>query len=117
MRELIAIIRRKKASATKAELARIGCLGHSVVPVLGRGRQRGLRGAQGHEGPAFLPKALLDLIVSDEHAQETIEAIVRTNQTGEFGDGKIFVMEVVDTYRISTGEHESTAQATEVAST
>ena len=117
MRELIAIIRRKKASATKAELARIGDLGYSVVPVLGRGRQRGLRGAQGHEGPAFLPKALLDLIVGDEQAQETIEAIIRANQTGEFGDGKIFVIEVAEAYRISTGERESTTEATEVAST
>lgn len=107
MVELIAIVRRKKASATKEELARIDCLGYSLFPVLGRGRQRGLRGAQGNEGPAFLPKALFDLIVEESQAQETIEAIIRANQTGELGDGKIFVIEIAETYRISTGERES----------
>ena len=104
MVELIAIVRRKKASATKEELARIGCLGYSVLPVLGRGRQRGLRGAQGNEGLAFLPKVFFDLIVEESQAQETIEAIIRANQTGEFGDGKIFVIEMAEAYRISTGE-------------
>lgn len=106
MVELVAIVRRKKASATKEELARIGCLGYSVFPVLGRGRQRGLRGAQGNEGLAFLPKVLFDLIVEEHQAQETIEALIRSNQTGQYGDGKIFVMEMAEAYRISTGERE-----------
>lgn len=114
MRELIAIIRRKKASATKEELARIGCLGYSVLPVLGRGKQRGLRAAQGVEGFPFLPKMLFDLIVEESQAQETIEAIIRANQTGDFGDGKIFVIEVAEAYRISTGEREPTPQTVEV---
>ena len=116
MVEIIAIIRRKKASATKEELERIKWSGYSVFPVLGRGRQRGLRGAQGTEGLAFLPKVLFDLIVGERQAQETIEAIIRANQTGEFGDGKLFVIEVAEAYRISTGEREPTVEATEVAS-
>ena len=116
MVELIAIVRRKKDSATKEELTRIGCPGYSVFPVLGRGRQRGLRGAQGNEGPAFLPKALFDLIVEESQVQETIEALIRANQTGEFGDGKIFVIEMAEAYRLSTGEREPTAKTTEVAS-
>jgi len=57
---------------------------------------------------AFLPKALFDLIVEESQAQETIEAIIRANQTGEFGDGKIFVIEVAEAYRISTGEQDET---------
>jgi len=116
MTEIIAIVRRNMAFATQQELARIGCQGCSRFTVLGRGRQRGLRGAQGTEGLAFLPKALFDLIVEESQAQETIEAIIRANQTGEFGDGKIFVIDVTEAYRISTGERESTAEATEVAS-
>ena len=106
MVEIIAIIRRKKASATKEELGRIGCLGYSVVPVLGRGRQRGLRGEPGSEGLAFLPKVLFDLVVEDAQAQETIEALIRANQTGQYGDGKLFVIEMATAYRISTGERE-----------
>jgi len=116
MVELIAIIRRKKASAMKEELAQIGCPGYSVFPVLGRGRQRGLRGAQRQDGLAFLPKMLFDLVVEDAQAQEAIEAIIRANQTGEFGDGKIFVIEVSCAYRISTGEREPAGDIAEVTS-
>ena len=115
MTEIIAIVRRKRASATRTEFARIGCSGYSVFPVLGRGKQRGLRTEQGGEGLAFLPKTLFDLIVEDPHVQETIEAIIRANQTGELGDGKIFVIEIAETYRISTGEREPTAETVGVA--
>ncbi len=116
MVEIIAIVRRKRASATRAELGRIGCSGYSVFPVLGRGKQRGLRTEGGSEGPAFLPKMLFALVVEDAGAQETVEAIVRANQTGEFGDGKIFVVEITDAYRISTGEREPRVEAMEVTS-
>ena len=116
MTEIIAIARRKRASATRTELTRIGCNGYSVFPVLGRGRQRGLRTEQGGEGLAFLPKTLFDLIVEGPHVQETIEALIRANQTGEFGDGKLFVIEIAETYRISTGEREPRVEVTEVVS-
>lgn len=116
MVEIIAIIRRKRAAATKEELSRIGCKGYTAFPVLGRGRQRGLRGEPGGEGLAFLPKVLFNLVVEDAQAQETIEALIRTNQTGEFGDGKIFVIEVAEAYRISTGERESAEEDAEVRS-
>ena len=110
MVELIAIIRRNRAGATKAELARVGCAGYSQCPVLGRGRQRGLRTQAGVEGLPFLPKVLFDVVVDEEHAQELREAIIRANQTGEFGDGKIFVLETEASYRISTGEREPATQ-------
>ena len=87
-----------------------------MFPVLGRGRQRGLRMPHRPEALAFLPKVLFDLIVDDGQAQEAVEAIIRANQTGEFGDGRVFVIEVAEAYRISTGEREPTAEATEVAS-
>ncbi len=104
MLEIIAIVRRNKALATQQELARIGAPGYSRLSVLGRGRQRGLRTETSSEGLQFLPKVLFDLIVDEAEAQEVIEAIIRTNQTGEFGDGKIFVSEGLESYRISTGE-------------
>ena len=106
MREILAIVRRNRSAATKAELARIGCAGYSRLSVLGRGQQRGLRGEPGGEGLAFLPKVLFDLVVEDAQAQETIEALIRANQTGQYGDGKLFVIELADAYRISTGERE-----------
>ena len=107
MVELIAIIRRKRAGATQQELTRIGCQGYSRFAVLGRGRQRGLRGDGADKGLPFLPKVFFSLMVAEEAAQETIEAIVRANQTGEFGDGKIFVLESSEAYRVSTGEREA----------
>ena len=115
MVELIAIVRRSRALATKEELARASCTGYSVFPVLGRGRQRGLCSGRAPNNVSFLPKVLFDVIVEDANAQETIEAIIRANQTGEFGDGKIFVLEVTDTYRISTGVLGSLAQTQETA--
>ena len=107
MVELIAIVRRHCAMATKMELARGGCAGHSWYPVLGRGRQRGLQGDGPRSGLPFLPKALFDLFVEEAQIDETVEAIVRANQTGEFGDGKIFLLEPQEAYRISTGERDT----------
>ena len=116
MVEIIAVVRRNKALATQQELARIGCQGYSRFTVLGRGRQRGLRTQKSPEALAFLPKVLFDLIVDDGQAQEAIETIIRANQTGEFGDGKVFVIEMAEAYRISTGQHEPAVETTEVAS-
>ncbi|MBI4354708.1 MAG: P-II family nitrogen regulator [Candidatus Omnitrophica bacterium] len=111
MVELMAIVRRDRAIATKAELARIGCAGYSWFPVLGRGRQRGLQGDQALPGFSFLPKALFIVIVEKAQTDETIEAIIRANQTGEFGDGKLFVLETREAYRVSTGEAGSPSAA------
>lgn len=109
MIEVIAVVRRGKASATKEELSRVGCSGYFQFPVLGRGRQQGLRDERFKEGLTFLPKVLFDLVVEEEKAQETVEAILRANQTGEFGDGKIFLVEVSQAHRISTGESTQSA--------
>ena len=104
MREILAIVKRSQAAATRRELARIGCGGYTQWPVLGRGRQRGLRNQHGHETMPFLPKLLFSLVVEEAHAAETIEAIIRANQTGGYGDGKIFVLGVSESCRISTGD-------------
>ncbi|MBI2884720.1 MAG: P-II family nitrogen regulator [Candidatus Omnitrophica bacterium] len=112
MVEIIAVIRRKRRTATTAELERIRCAGYSQWSVLGRGRERGLRDAGGGAGVPFLPKTLFHLVVEDADAAETIEALIRANQTGEFGDGRIFVLEAEQAYRISTGEHGPWRQVT-----
>ena len=104
MREIIAIVKRSHAAATRRELARAGCAGHTQWPVLGRGRQRGLRNQSGYEAMPFLPKLLFNLVVDEAQAGETIEALIRANQTGGYGDGKIFVLEISESYRISTGD-------------
>lgn len=115
MVELMAIVRSTRAAATKAELARIGCDGYSQLAVLGRGRQRGLQNPAQAGGLSFLPKTLFTLVVEESRADETIEAVIRANQTGEFGDGKIFLIEMTESYRISTGECQPAKQAAEVS--
>ena len=112
MVELIAIVRRNRTVATQQELARIGCQGYSRFAVLGRGRQRGLRGDDAARGVPFLPKVLFSVVVAEDAAQETIEALMRANQTGEFGDGKIFVLKSDEACRISTGERETATVST-----
>ena len=115
MVEILAVVKRSQATATKAELARIGCAGYSQWSVLGRGKQRGLRNHNGHETVPFLPKVLFNLMVDEAQEAETVEALMRANQTGQYGDGKIFVLEVDAHYRISTGERLADSQPLETA--
>lgn len=114
MVEIIAIVKRSAAAATRHELARIDCGGYSQWPVLGRGRQGGLQNERGEATLPFLPKVLFSIVVEDEQRDETVEAIIRANQTGQYGDGKIFVMDVPESRRISSGERCG-AQATQEA--
>jgi nitrogen regulatory protein PII len=56
-----------------------------------------------------LPKAKLEVVVSDKQAKEVLDTILRTAQTGQIGDGKIFVADLADVIRIRTGETGETA--------
>jgi nitrogen regulatory protein PII len=49
----------------------------------------------------FLPRLLFSIMVEDAAVQPTLEALIRANQTGEYGDGRIFVMPLSEAYRIS----------------
>ncbi len=84
----------------------IGLQGITVIEARGFGRQKGhtelYRGAE--YVVDFLPKVKLEVVVEDNMAEKTIEAIVRAAQTGRIGDGKIFVSPVEDAIRIRTGE-------------
>lgn len=110
MVEIIAIVNRSRALATKAELNRIGCCGYTQWPVLGRGRQRGLQNGEGTNALPFLPKVLFNIIIDDEQEMETIEAVIRANQTGQYGDGRIFGSALTEATRISTGEQYSVGE-------
>ena len=101
MVEITAIVNRSRAQATKEELARIGCAGYTRFAVLGRGKQRGLQNDQGKPALSFLPKVLFRLIVEDADEAETVEAVIRANQTGQFGDGRIFVVQLECALRVS----------------
>lgn len=110
MKEIMAVIRPGKDRATKEELVKVGCLTCTTFRVYGRGRQRGLayksfseNGAQ-TVGMKYLPKKMVYLVVNDRQTRSVIQAILRANQTGQYGDGKIFVMDSKEVVRIRTGE-------------
>jgi nitrogen regulatory protein P-II 1 len=106
MKGILAIIRPNKLDVVKEALEEIGCHGVTVTEVKGRGRQLGI--TESYRGSDYridmLPKTRLEIIVTDENAEDVINAIVKTAQTGDIGDGKIFISSVEDVVRIRTGE-------------
>ncbi len=106
MKMITAIIKPFKLDDVRQAVADIGIQGITVTEVKGFGRQRGhtelYRGAE--YVVDFLPKAKLELAVSDAVAEQVVEAISDAARTGKIGDGKIFVTELLQAIRIRTGE-------------
>ena len=106
MKKVEAIIKPFKLDEVKDKLNEIGIKGITVSEVKGFGRQKGhtelYRGAE--YVVDFLPKIKLEIVITDEQLDEVIDAIMKTAQTGRIGDGKIFVLDLIDTIRIRTGE-------------
>jgi nitrogen regulatory protein P-II 1 len=77
-----------------------------VTEVRGFGRQKGhtetYRGTE--YAVDFVPKVKLEIVVNDDKAKSAVDTIIRSAQTGQIGDGKIFVSELRETIRIRTGE-------------
>jgi nitrogen regulatory protein PII len=106
MKLVTAIIKPFKMDDVRSALSDIGVQGITVTEVKGFGRQRGhtelYRGAE--YVVDFLPKAKLEIAVADNQVDATIDAIVKTANTGKIGDGKIFVSALEQVIRIRTGE-------------
>lgn len=106
MKKIEAVIRHFKLEEVKDALTQAGVQGMTVSEVRGFGRQKGhkeqYRGAE--YTVDFLPKAKIEVIVGDDLASKVIEAICKTARTGQVGDGKIFVSDLLDLVRIRTGE-------------
>lgn len=116
MKEIIAIIRPNKVTATKRALDRLGFPSMSVVAVFGRGKQKGIanevaveispivRGLGSFKGMPYVPKRLLSIVVPAEMLNKVLNTIIKVNQTGDIGDGKVIVCPVDDALRVRTGE-------------
>ena len=106
MKKIETIIRPEKLEALKEALNRIHISGITIVPVMGCGNQLGwTESVRGSDTLlTVLPKIMLILIITDEKIDETISAIINEAQTGEVGDGKIFISEITECIRIRTGE-------------
>jgi nitrogen regulatory protein P-II 2 len=103
---IIAIIKPVKLEDVKAALTAVNVEGMTVSEVKGFGRQKGhtevYRGSEYNVD--FLPKLKVEIAVTDEIADITMEAIVKSANTGKIGDGKVFVLPLENTMRIRTIE-------------
>jgi nitrogen regulatory protein P-II 1 len=106
MKKIEAIIRHFKLEDVKNALMELGILGMTVTEVRGFGRQKGhvemYRGTE--YAVDFVPKVKIELIVPDSQLQATLATILRSAQTGQIGDGKVFVSDLLTAVRIRTGE-------------
>jgi nitrogen regulatory protein P-II 1 len=106
MKKIEAIVRHFKLEDIKNALSELGVQGMTITEVRGFGRQKGhtemYRGTE--YAVDFVPKVKIEVVVSDATAQRAIDTILKTAQTGQIGDGKIFVTNLADVIRIRTGE-------------
>jgi nitrogen regulatory protein P-II 1 len=105
-KKIEAIFREEKLNAVKDALYEIGIVGMNVIEVRGHGRQGGieLAGRIGTYKVDFLPRVQLNIVLSDHNVEKTIKTIQQAAQTGNIGDGLIFVYPVEEIIRIRTGE-------------
>lgn len=106
MKKIEAIVRHFKLEDVKNALNDVGIHGMTITEVRGFGRQKGhtemYRGTE--YTVDFVPKVKVEVAVSDDRLNQVIDTIMRTAQTGQIGDGKIFVSPLDTTIRIRTGE-------------
>jgi nitrogen regulatory protein PII len=125
LREIMTVIRPSRRLATRQALEAAGIVSYTACGVLGRSRQRGLKfkssasggpgGSERNEGEdvaiKFLPKQLFSIVVEESQVKAAVNAMIKSNRTGkgQYGDGKIFVLEIDQAIRISTDERGKSA--------
>ncbi len=117
MKEIMAIVRMNMMNKTKKALTEVGISSMTAKDCLGRGKglvdfkllegaEKGYEEAVSQLGQSqrLIPKRLLVVVVPDKLVSKTVKAIIRVNQTGKSGDGKVFVMPVQNSVSVRTGE-------------
>jgi nitrogen regulatory protein PII 2 len=117
MKEVLAIVRLNKMNQTKHALSEAGITSITARDALGRGKglvdvqllegaEKGYEEAISQLGQTqrMIPKRAMIVVVPDELVDKTVKTLIKVNQTGKSGDGKIFVMPVLDAIRVRTGE-------------
>jgi len=108
---IIAAIKPFKLEEVREALTSIGVRGMMVTEIKGFGTQSGhteiYRGAE--YAVNFVPKVKLEIVVADTLAEQVVETITKTAQTGKIGDGKIFTLDVAGALRVRTGETDGDA--------
>jgi nitrogen regulatory protein PII 2 len=125
MKEVIAVIRVNMISKTKDALLAIGVPAFFAAEALGRGKglsaQPQCADGQGPltgclrvtesqlEAGRLFAKRMLTVVIPDDQENDVVKAIIAVNQTGNPGDGKIFVLDLNDSVRVRTGESGDSA--------
>jgi len=117
MKEIMAIIRMNMMNKTKMALSEAGISSVTARDALGRGlglvdlkllegAEKGYEEAIAQLGQSqrLIPKRIFFIVVPDKLVQKTVKTIIQVNRTGKSGDGKIFVMPILDSIRVRTGE-------------
>jgi len=117
MKEIMAIVRINMMNKTKAALAEAGISSVTAREALGRGKglvdlsllegaEKGYEEAIAQLGQSqrLIPKRIFFIVVPDRLVHKTVQTIIGVNRTSKSGDGKIFVMPVMDSVRVRTGE-------------
>ncbi len=111
MKKIELTIRPSKLEDVKEKLIAIGIHGMTYYEARGFGRQGGH--TENYRGKVyqvdFLPKYRVEIVVHDEALDKVINTIMEAARTGNVGDGKIFVTNITDVWRIRTGEHGNDA--------
>lgn len=128
MKEVMAFIRMNKINETKEALAQAGFPAFTCRKVMGRGKKIGNPvlvdailqegelpvsplGESFTESVRLLPKRFFTLIVKDEDVEIVVDTIMEINHTGNSGDGKIFVINIEEAFRIRTGQHQADSES------
>jgi nitrogen regulatory protein PII len=108
MQLIKAIVRPDKVDQVKEALASVHVSGMTVTEVRGHGAQKGHTAIyRGQEyNVSLLPKLCIESVVPDELVDAAVTAIMAAARTGEIGDGRVFVTQIVKSYKIRTGEIE-----------
>ncbi|TGE39835.1 P-II family nitrogen regulator [Desulfosporosinus fructosivorans] len=125
MKEIMTLIRRHQVPATKKAFEDAGFPALTIQSVEGRGKQGGIGGWAAEIDPElnymlskemaddtkfnWIPKRMLTIVVQDDQVEEVVDVIIKANQTGHMGDGKIFVLPLKEVIRVRTGEIGSEA--------
>lgn len=120
MKEIMTLIRRHQVPATKKAFEDAGFPALTIQSVEGRGKQGGIGGWAAEVDPElnavmsaeladetrfnWIPKRMLTIVVQDDQVEEVVNVIIKANQTGHVGDGKIFVCPLKEVVRVRTGE-------------
>jgi len=111
MKLVTAVIKPHKWEDVRTALETFGVTGMTVTEASGYGRQKGhtevYRGAEYEV--ALLPKVRVEVVVDDPDVEDVVEIIVKSDQTGKIGDGKVWVAPIDSVVRVRTGERDSSA--------